>query len=221
MEFQEACELYIWEQKRIRNGKGMHRLREGLGISERRFLEHIWWTAFGHFRHLTLEFEVRDFKEGTRYLDFAYIRGHFKACFEIDGYEPHGRNVSRGQFTDNLRRQNDLIIDGWKIIRFSYDDIAHNPRICQRTIQQLLGRWLGESNNHLRLTPEEKEIIRYAARTTGFITPFEIKDLLDISSKYARKLLHRMVDLDILKPIGGRERIRGYELMMDMGNLLL
>ncbi|MEX1029893.1 MAG: DNA-binding response regulator [Paenibacillaceae bacterium] len=221
MEFQEACNLYMSDQNRIRNRKGMHRLRDGLGVSERRFLEAIWWSAFGHFRHLFLEYEVRDFKEGTRYLDFAYIRGHFKACFEIDGYEPHCRNASRGQFTDNLRRQNDLIIDGWKIIRFSYDDIVHNPRICQRTIQQLLGRWLGEGSNPLRLTPEEKEIIRYAARTTGIITPFEIKDLIDVSSKYARKILHHMVERDILKPIGGRERIRGYELMMDMGNLLL
>lgn len=177
--------------------------------------------AFGHFRYLFLEFEVRDFKEGTRYLDFAYIRGHLKACFEIDGYEIHCRNASRGQFTDNLRRQNDLIIDGWKVIRFSYDDVVHHPRICQRTIQQLLGRWLGEGANHLQLTAEEKEIVRYAARTIGFITPVEIKQLLGAGDKYARKLLHSMVDRDILKPIGGRERVRGYELVMDLGSLLL
>lgn len=179
MKFEEACDLYLLEQNRIRNGKGLHRLRGGLGPSERRFLE-TWWLAFGHFRYLFLEFEVRDFKEGTRYLDFAYIRGHLKACFEIDGYEIHCCNASRGQFTDNLRRQNDL-----------------------------------------QLTAEEKEIVRYAARTLGFITPIEIKQLLGAGDKYARKLLHSMVDRDILKPIGGRERVRGYELVMDLGSLLL
>lgn len=144
-----------------------------------------------------------------------------KACFEIDGYDTHCRNASRGRFTDNLRRQNDLIIDGWKVIRFSYDDVAHHPRICQRTIQQLLGRWLGEVTTSLRITPEEKEIVRYAARTIGSITPYEIKELLNVGEKYARKLLHRMVERDILKPIGGRERVRGYELKVDMESLLL
>jgi very-short-patch-repair endonuclease len=221
LEFTEAFDLCMQEQNRIRKGKGMHRLREGLGPAERRFLEAVWWSAFGHFRYLFFEFEVRDFKEGIRFLDFAYIRGHFKACFEIDGYESHCRNASRGQFTDNLRRQNDLIIDGWKVIRFSYDDVQHHPRICQRTIQQLLGRWLGEGENHLKLTPEEKEIVRHAARTTGTITPTEISQALNVGEKYARKLLHRMVDLKILKPAGGRERVRGYQLMMDMGSLLL
>lgn len=84
-----------------------------------------------------------------------------------------------------------------------------------------MGRWLGEGANHLQLTAEEKEIVRYAARTLGFITPIEIKQLLGAGDKYARKLLHSMVDRDILKPIGGRERVRGYELVMDLGSLLL
>lgn len=63
MEFKEACEIYLLEQHRIRGGKGMHRTREGLGPSEQRFLENVWWSAFGQFRHLYLEFEVRDLKK--------------------------------------------------------------------------------------------------------------------------------------------------------------
>ncbi|WP_426901554.1 hypothetical protein [Rossellomorea vietnamensis] len=41
---------------------------------------------FQHFRFLHPEYEINDFKDGKRYLDFAYIRPTMQICFEIDGW---------------------------------------------------------------------------------------------------------------------------------------
>jgi hypothetical protein len=49
-----------------------------------------------------------------------------------EGYGPHVRNISRWQITDQLERQNQLILDGWTVIRFSYDEVIDLPRRCKR-----------------------------------------------------------------------------------------
>ena len=90
-----------------------------------------------NFYILYPEFEVKDFRDGTRYIDFAYIRQGLKLAIEIDGYTTHASQISRTQFSDGLIRQNDLMIDGWKILRFSYDDVKDRPRMCEQIICNL------------------------------------------------------------------------------------
>jgi very-short-patch-repair endonuclease len=48
--------------------------------------------------------------------------------------------LSRQQFSDQLIRQNHLIIDGWKVLRFSLDDVKERPRMCEQLVQQFMGR---------------------------------------------------------------------------------
>ena len=54
-----------------------HRRREllekGLGHGTIEFLRCIWFPAIGNFNHLYPEWEVRDFNNGYRYLDLAYM----------------------------------------------------------------------------------------------------------------------------------------------------
>ena len=54
-----------------------HRRREllekGLGHGTIEFLRCIWLLAIGNFNHLYPEWEVRDFNNGYRYLDLAYM----------------------------------------------------------------------------------------------------------------------------------------------------
>ena len=89
-------------------------------------------------------------------MDFAYIRPAIQICFEIDGYGPHLKNISRWQFSDNLERQNQLVIDGWTVIRFSYDQVKEKPRRCQQIVQQVIGRWLGDELDQTSLSFRRK-----------------------------------------------------------------
>lgn len=220
MTFEEAYVRFMEKHLAARKGGRKRRLEEGHGHAEKLFLENVWWPAFGHFYHLHPEYEVGDFRDGVRFLDFAYIRSNFLVCFEIDGYGPHHQNINRRQFADNLLRQNHLMVDGWKVIRFAYDDVQAQPRRCQQIVQQLLGRWLGEEVPGIHLTFIEREIVRFLVRWGKPVTPGMVAGHLRISSKLARGLLRGLAAKEIVFPAGGKQRIRTYQLKYEGTGLL-
>lgn len=132
-----------WLQKHVKSASGerKRRLVKGLGYSEKWFVLNAWLPAFGNLQHLHPEFEVIDFKDGFRYLDFAYIHNGLRICIEIDPYGTHLRDIDRWKYADNLTRQNHLVIDDWKVLRFSLDDLKENTRQCQQLLHQALGKW--------------------------------------------------------------------------------
>lgn len=215
----------VWLDSELGKAEGgrLRKLEEGPGHAERAFLEFVWHPAFGHFDCLLPEFEVRDFKDGCRYVDFAYIRGGFRLAIEIDGFGPHWKEITREQFADQWVRQNDLIIDGWKVLRFAYDDIVHRPRRCQQAIHQLLGRWLGEYEEAAQtsLSLEEKEILRIAIGAAAKpLTPSMVAKGLGIGNEYAIKLLKGLIKKGVLAPAGGSARIRAYRLVRDTAGIV-
>lgn len=210
--FEKAYEQFMLGQLAASQGERTRRLKTGHGFGEKLFLEKVWWPAFGDFSHLNAEYEVTDFKDGFRYIDFAYIRSGMYLAIEIDGFGTHGRNATRWYFSDDRRRQNDLIIDDWRILRFSYDDVSDNPRYCQQTVQQFMGKWFWEDKRLADLTWIEKEIIRFSMRLGRSVTPGDLCGHLDADSKTARKKLHELVEKGWFIPDGGKERIRSYRL---------
>ncbi|WP_284641498.1 DUF559 domain-containing protein [Paenibacillus silviterrae] len=167
---------------------------------------------FADFDDLFPEYPVSDFKDGIRYLDFAYIRGVHLICIEIDGYKAHHSDLNRWQFADQLTRQNHLVLDGWKVLRFAYDEIKDKPRRCQQLILQMMGCWFSESQTVLELTLEEKEVLRIAGYHHEALTPTTVAQRLRVSRNHAGKLLRRLAQLDLLRPASGTTRIRSYTL---------
>lgn len=219
--FDEAHDQFMNGHIQIRRGERARRLQKGHGHAEKLFLDHVWWPAFGHFDHLHPEYEVTDFKDGFRYLDFAYIRPGMQLAIEIDGYGPHLRDISREQFSDQCRRQNDLIIDGWKILRYSYDDIREIPRFCQQKLQQFMGRWLGDEQRSIEADWREKEMIRLFLKHAVPVTPGEVCIHFGVKSKTARKWLQGLMIKGWILPVGGSERIRSYKLNLAGRDYLL
>lgn len=221
MSFEAYYERFMLQHMEEAGEMRCRRLKDGLGHAEKLFLQQVWWPAVGHFDYLHSEYEVMDFKDGVRYLDFAYIRAPYRVCIEIDGYGPHGRDLSRWQFADNLQRQNHLVLDGWKVLRFAYDELTDKPRRCQQTVQQLLGRWYGDTHTPTELDWKEKEMVRFAIYTGGAFTPSEAGERLGISERSARTILHRLVQDGYLLPASGAARIRSYRLNPEKGPLRL
>ncbi|WP_306612754.1 DNA-binding response regulator [Paenibacillus sp. GD4] len=219
--FELQYEEWITRHRIARRGERLRRLEEGHAYAERHFIKEVWWPATGSFQYLHPEYEVYDYKDGTRFLDFAYIRPHLKLCMEIDGYGPHLRHVSRHRFSDQWQRQNHLIIDGWRILRFSADDVSERPRLCQQMIQQFLGKWLGEDRALPNLTRIEKDIVTLAIRLCRPVTPSDLCEHVGIESKYAYKLLHQLVSKQWFAPASGTKRIRSYQLTIDNKTFLL
>lgn len=221
MSFDKQFTALVDYQVRCEESEERKRRIARLGHAERLFLQEVWWPAIGSFEYLHPEYEVSDFKDGTRFLDFAYIRFPLRICFEIDGYGPHSRDLSRWQFADQLMRQNHLIIDGWRVIRFSYDDIAEKPRRCQQLIQQLIGSWFGSGRQPAALTATEHKIVRYAIGRQAPFSPAEASAAAGVSERQTRTLLHRLLGSGVLVPVSGGMRIRTYMLNEDSKKLFL
>lgn len=212
MGFEGEYLAFMTAHLQARNGERLRRLQEGHNQAEMLFLKQVWWPLFYNFRYLHPEYEVNDFKDGTRYLDFAYIRPAIRICLEVDGYGPHLKNISRWQFSDSLERQNQLVIDGWTVIRFSYDQVKEKPRRCQQIIQQLIGRWLGDELDQTSLSFREKEVLRLAIRKGAEISPIEVQNYLKLSDKTIKKVLSQLVYKKMLIPASGIKRVRSYRL---------
>lgn len=215
--FDSCYETFLQEHFAKRKGERFRRLKEGHGHAERLFLKQIWWNALGEFLYLNPEFEVKDFRDGTRYIDFAYIRKGLKLAIEIDGYTTHASQTSRTQFSDGLMRQNHLIIDGWKILRFSYDDIKERPRMCEQIILQFIGKYFseqhGEQPKYRELSIVEKAICQLALSHGQAISPRHVSEHLQFGAKKSRSILHQMKEKELLIPAGeGQQRIRNYLL---------
>jgi hypothetical protein len=212
LRFEEEYQAFLNIHLQARTGERLRRLQEGHNQAEMLFLKQVWWPLFHHFRNLHPEYEVDDFKDGKRYLDFAYIRPAIRICFEVDGYGPHLKNISRWQFSDSLERQNQLVIDGWTVIRFSYDQVKEQPRRCQQIVQQVIGRWLGDDLDQTSLSFVEKEVLRLVIRKREAITPAEVEMHLKLCDKTVKKILYQLVDKNFLIPASGIKRVRSYQL---------
>lgn len=203
-----------WLQENIYEEKN-HRRREilekGLGHGTVEFLRLIWYPTVGNFDHLYPEWEVRDFNNGYRYLDLAYRPEDAKGCIEIQGYGPHARDLDVRRFKDLCWRHSLLALDGWTILPIAYLSMKDEPKRCQQLILAFIGKFLS-TDAPSQLTWVEAEVVRFASRLFRPITPREIANHLRISDRHARRILHNMVDSEILSVASGIQRSRTYKL---------
>lgn len=108
--FDHAYRRWMEEHFRAAKGEGKRKLLDGLSFAEHLFVRQ-WWEAFGNFDHLHPQYEIRDFKDGVRFIDFAYIYAGVRLCIEIDPFGTHVRNLTRWEYDDGLDRHNDLVLD--------------------------------------------------------------------------------------------------------------
>jgi very-short-patch-repair endonuclease len=55
----------------------------------------------------------------------------------VDGYRWH---AGREQWSRDLRRENQLKLRGWTLLRFSWEDVHGRPRTVANQVRSALGR---------------------------------------------------------------------------------
>ncbi|MET3698215.1 hypothetical protein SAMN05877753_10870 [Bacillus oleivorans] len=212
LKFEEKLEG--WLQENISNEKN-HRRREilekGLGHGTYEFLRLVWFPAVGNFDYLYPEWEVRDFNNGYRYLDLAYMPKGAKGGIEIQGYGPHARDLDVRRFKDLCWRHSLLALDGWTFLPVAYLSIIDEPKRCQQLILSFIGKFVSMDVSS-QLTWTEAESVRYARRMLRPFAPLELANHLRTSDRHTRRILHKLVDLQILTVANGKERARTYML---------
>lgn len=214
----EAYENWMEMHRKLSKGERLRRLKDVSRHAEEMFATRVWWAAFGNFDHLHPEYEIRDYKDGWRYLDFAYVCSTVKICIEVDGFGPHWRDVSRKDFSDRLMRQNHLVIDGWTVLRFSYDDIVDRPRQCQQALLQLMGKWSVRppAPDTIRLSPAEIAILRLAASTSKPLTPILASSAFGLHRTTAVRHIRSLVTKGYLAPTSpGAKRVCSYRIQSE------
>lgn len=206
----------LWIHTNILNEKNPRRLEilnKGLGHGTVEFLRSVWFPAIGHFNDLHPEWEVRDFNNGYRYLDLAYMPGDARGGIEIQGYGPHARDLDIRRFKDLCRRHCLLALDGWTFLPIAYPSVVEEPKQCQQLILSFVGRYVA-TDVPASLSWLEAEAVRFARRLLRPITPLELAAHLRISDRHTRRILHKLVELQILDIASGEQRARTYKLRL-------
>lgn len=194
-----------------------HRRREllgkGLGHGTVEFLRSVWFPVVGNFEHLHPEWEVRDFNNGYRYLDLAYMPGGSKGGIEIQGYASHARDLDVRRFKDLCTRHCLLALDGWIFLPIAYPSITDEPKQCQQLVLSFIGRFI-TSDVPSSLSWVESETLRLARRLLRPFTASELSAHLRVSDRHARRILKHLVELQLLVITNGQERYRTYKIRL-------
>lgn len=214
MKFEQAFEAFMAAQIAVEtNRRRRERLERGLGHAEIEFLRIVWYPIVGNFNDLYPEWEVRDFANSYRYLDFAYLPGDARGAIEIQGYSSHARDLELWRFKDLCLRHSHLALDGWLVLPIAYPAIVEAPKQCQQLILSLIGKFI-TTDVPLVLPWLESEVIRFARRTLRPFTAPELAEHLNVSKRHARTLLHALCEKQLLIVSSGKERARSYQLLL-------
>lgn len=210
--FEQAYEEWVRSAiAQEKNHRRVELLEKGLGHGTREFLRSVWFPAVKNFNHLYPEWEVRDFHNGYRYLDLAYMPGGVKGGIEIQGYGSHARDLDMRRFKDLCWRHCLLTLDDWMFLSIPYGSITDEPKRCQQLVLSFIGKFVAmdvpEPLNWL-----EAETVRFARRLLRPFIPSELALHLRITDQHARRVLHKLVELQLLLVVSGKQRYRTYGL---------
>ena len=203
-----------FEEEAVR--KGLYRKK--LGKYEVLFLELVIGPVLNYdFEGLAAEFPLKDFKGGDRFVDFIYIKNGMRFVFEIDGFTTHARDISPGEFDDHLFRQNELILSGWFLLRFSANQVERRAEQCQKQIFHAIGHWwsLSHSTNNQGAhswAERKKRIAQLALRNGGIIHTKDVEIEFGLSHRTALNWLNRAIQENLVIPIKPNQRVIGYRL---------
>lgn len=197
--------------------------RSKLGTAETIFLDQVWGPAFHYdFYGLKAEHPFKDFKGGQRFADFVYVRSGMKLIVEIDGFTTHARDLSPAAFDDHLQRQNDLILAGWLLLRFSANQVTNRSQVCQRQLKQAIGHWWSEAN--IAMSSERRDVwtlrkahlLQIARHREGYIAAADVSAALNISRRTAAAWLKRLASEGGISPVrAGQQRITRYRIELE------
>ena len=113
------------------------KLRANPTLAERAFWQLLWPLRTGGY-HFRKQVEI-----GPYYVDFACL--HAQLIIEVDG-DTHGGDIAQ---SNDRTRDEYLSGRGFKVLRFSNDDVLNNADGVFRAVAEVLGR----HPERLRVTP--------------------------------------------------------------------
>lgn len=105
---------------------------------EKEFLENVFYPEFGDagLEYLTYQKKIYDSNHRrSYYIDFVVNVDGRRFAIELDGYNYHGK-LSAKEFEKQEERTNEIIRQGYELIRFSFNKIKNKPSEVRRELRQ-------------------------------------------------------------------------------------
>lgn len=94
--------------------------------SEKLFVSEFLYPILGNhnIKYVIPQFPFIDSEGKNRRIDFAIIKDGKKVALEVNGETYHAEGIIANEvFDDNLSRQNEILLAGWQLLRFSYSQL--------------------------------------------------------------------------------------------------
>ncbi|MUG44577.1 hypothetical protein [Paenibacillus woosongensis] len=211
MSFQMEHDKWISDHLRRRRGERLDALKRGHGYGNRLFIEQIWWPLAGHFHGLHPEYEVKDWRGRSYFVDFMWVIGAIRIIFEVMDFGSHG--TDRTKYRRDLNRGLFLQAQDCSVYYISLDELKENPSFILSALRNILSPYLAAEFGVKRKVKKlyskiERDLMRAAIRHNRVIRPTEAARELELHTmtviKYCRLLVEKGKFRAVARGVSGR-----------------
>lgn len=170
----------------------------------------------GHFRGLHPEYEIKDWRGRSYFVDFMWILGSLRFVFEIMDFGSHGRE--RSKYRLDLNRALFLQSQDCTVISISLDELKENPSFVLAMVRSILSPYLVAAQDETgavihRFSKIERQLMRLAIRDNRIISPPKAAEELEIHKHTVKKYCRKLVEQGKFRaiPSGSSGKIFRYE----------
>jgi|CeladaMinimDraft_18_1061708.scaffolds.fasta_scaffold04605_1 very-short-patch-repair endonuclease len=218
MGFEDEHEKWYHMHLSKRSGERKDALRRGHGFGNQLFVEKIWWPLMGHFEGLHPEYEVKDSRGKSYFVDFLWKVGGHGIVFEIMDFGSHGQD--RTKYRMDLNRALYLQSQQYQYVAIPLDELKENPRSVKNLIRQILAPYLSadiRQDGHMsrRYGKIERELMRLAIRQNRVLRPAKAAKELELHKSTIIKYCRILVEKGKFRavPAGRSGRVNRYEYL--------
>ncbi|GGF97800.1 hypothetical protein GCM10010916_13790 [Paenibacillus abyssi] len=107
-----------------------------------------------------------------------------------------------------------LTLDGWMFLPVAYLSIIDEPEVCKQLVLSFAGKFISTAIDH-SLGWIDTESLRFARGIMRPFTSVELASHLQRSDRQARRILDKLVSMNMLVVINDKQRYRNYQLLTD------
>ncbi|XID95419.1 hypothetical protein ACF3MZ_13260 [Paenibacillaceae bacterium WGS1546] len=218
--FEQAYEKLLKEQRESATGRRLEMLHLDL-TGTKKLLEAVVWPVLRSFEGIILEHEIPNPTGVTVYVDAFYAP--ISAALECEGFVVHAEKITRSRFDFEKTRVRMMGLRGIVYMPFSKDQLDKQPELCRQSFYELLGRYTsaGGSAAMEKLTPFEREVIRYGLHLNRPLRLEDVKYCLQCEYRRAHTVVKDLVEKNLMKPVKDSAiRIHQYLLLPEARDVL-
>lgn len=127
--------------------------------SEKLFLTEFLYPLLGkNIKYVIPQYTFIDSEGSGRRIDFALVKDSKKLALEVNGETYHSEGIiPKEMFDDNLFRQNEILSQGWSLLRFSYNQLQDEnwrPRVMD-ALHRFFARGVPELISETAIVPHD------------------------------------------------------------------